>query len=484
MGAGLGPGAWRLRLVALLGVVLIAAALLIVDRPFILDMDDAYITAVNARALLAGVDPNYGAPALAGATSLFDLAGVALLSLVMSPPAACALFGVLGAIAYLQAVVSLAASYRLTGGQVAILLLLAGFTGFVALQLFNGLETAWGLAAATALIVLARRKSPTRWLAALAGLAPFIRPELAVLAALLGARQAWLRWRSGRARALPAISLDLAVALAAAAPWLAWQWFETGQFVVTTAAAKEAFYAGSAGTFLQRLPRLVALLPVVLGPAVLLVPFARRTSLALALWMFGAVFLAIYWLWFPIEFTGYSFRHDYTLLPVCLWAVCETAEAGGRAARLVIIAALAWTVPSAAASAKAFGDGLAICRDSLALAAWADRALPPGAPVMVLDAGAIAWGSHLKLVDMVGLKTPSSVASQKRWTLASGGRLRGRALAEIARRQGVRYVVAFRGPGYAMNVPQALSAEGYRLSLVRPSPRKRFGYDLFSLAPP
>lgn len=149
--------------------------------------DDAYITLHNASVLLGNMDESYGVPALMGATSTVHAALVALLGLILPLPWALETSAWLGVLAYATGVAQLA---RLCGAAplpAALFNAAALFAGHTSFQLLNGLETglamgavAWGLAMAAA---------PGRHAAlacsAICGLMPFLRPELAALAAML-----------------------------------------------------------------------------------------------------------------------------------------------------------------------------------------------------------------------------------------------------------------------------------------------------------
>src|SRR6185437_14310541 len=71
-------------------------------------------------------------------------------------------------------------------------------------------------------------------------------------------------------------------------------------------------------------------------------------------------------------------------------------------------------------------------RELVNTAMWVDTNVPADAVVLVHDAGAISTFAHRRAVDLVGLKTPSSIEAHRRLTAPSCGRDRPAAIADIA----------------------------------------------------
>src|SRR5258708_7718132 len=178
--------------VALAFIALAVAWVIAIGRPDF-PLDDAYITLHNARVVLEGSDPSYAVPALEGATSSVHLAVLAGLGLVLDLRWASAVACWLAAAAYVAGLGALAWRFALRRVETALLIATGTAAGLVPYHLLNGLETGLALAAVTWAVVLAAGP-PSRALAVLAGLMPFIRPELALLSGLLLADQAWRRW--------------------------------------------------------------------------------------------------------------------------------------------------------------------------------------------------------------------------------------------------------------------------------------------------
>jgi hypothetical protein len=112
-----------LRVVVATLTLVLASVLWCARTPFVFPLDDAYITLHNAQVLRSGQDPNYGVPALIGATSLVHLALVTLATTVVDPPVlASFLVTVLGVLLYAQGLAALAFRYELTAAQSALVI--------------------------------------------------------------------------------------------------------------------------------------------------------------------------------------------------------------------------------------------------------------------------------------------------------------------------------------------------------------------------
>jgi hypothetical protein len=470
---------WTRRLLPLLYTLAVALLWMAsAGRPFYFPLDDAYITLHNARALWAGGDFNYGVSPLVGATSLVHLAIVAALLPLMDPVRADIAVCLSGALLYLWGVERLAFRHGLSLAATAALLLVAAGTASMVFHLCNGLETSLVLAGVTWAILLADREAPSRALCLLAGILPFLHPELGVLSAALLLRQAWRRrTEPGRLRA---IAVDVALALAAASPWLAWSWLETGSVIPNTAAAKVAFFADAQRPLGWKVLTTAWAIVSGIGPAFPALAFARRSSLALALWAFALVFLTASLLLYASGLVGYGGRYVVVLLPACLWALCDWS--GSRRVQAMILAA--WALVSCAGVFQSQRllrtlDGMSA--DEAAAVAWAERNLPHDQTVLVHDAGISAYASTLKLCDLVGLKTPAAMAVHQAMT-GRNEALRGAAIARIAADCRARFAIVHDAPFWSA-VTDDLQQAGWRTQLLRPRGAPG-GYDVYRLIRP
>jgi len=468
--SAIGLQAALLSFIAVLGVALWQGG-----EPWVFPVDDAYITMHNAGALLAGHDDAFSVAPPYGASSPLHLLLVTIARLILSPTLAQFSVGMLGVAAYASGLLVLCRQASLGPISTAIIMLVGTVGGFAAYQLGNGLETGWAMAAVAWAIVLARR-APSRILACLCGLLPFVRPELGLLGATLLARQFWLRRAAGRSSVL----IDLVCAAVAAAPFAIWNIVELGSLLPNTVEAKRAYFAGE-HTVLSLPPAQQAIILWAIGPPSLALLWARNSSLKLALVAFAGGLIVAIAVTLPVALTFNLGRYLAVLIPIGAWGLTEVAH---RPLAWKGIAALnlAWVVFSAPVELVAWRQETARTRDALAVAAWTRTHLPPGSIVLVHDDGAIAEGSNLHLVDLVGLKSPLAAQINEELTLPSKGARFGDAMAEIASSSRAQFaVIQHNAPG--STIPRALALHGWGLVVLRAG-APTIGYDVYRLTPP
>lgn len=456
-----------------LGVTMLALS---VDWPWIFPVDDAYITMHNAQALRLGSDPHFGSPALYGATSPVHLLLVAGMQAIMPPVAGQFLLSVVALCAYLVGVAQLASDARCADWRLGPILAAATLGGATVLQLFDGLEGGLACAAIVWATVFAARP-PNRAVAALCGLLPFIRPELAILGLILLGRQEFIRLRENRKDRWRLIAFDIATAGAVAAPFLLWNLATFGSVLPNTVRAKAAYFANDFGWGLNA--NLVFKFSIMaLGPTLLALAGAARSSLKYALLLFVALFYAGYWMTLPAALAWVSGAYLLPLLAVGIWGFCQIATRKRTFAAITLLT-VAWIALSARAEMASFAAHRAIVSDGLAAGAWLGDHVPATAPVMVHDDGAIAEHNSSTLVDVVGLKTPWAPAIHEQLTGPSRGRLKGDAVDLIARRARIHYLAVMNdGDGFWRSTATALEKHGWRLQMVRPRETPG-GYDIF-----
>lgn len=464
------------RLLVTASILTAAAALWLTGRPFAFPLDDAYITLHNAEALWAGWDANYQTSPLTGATSLVHLAMVALATRVLPGVAGGFLVATLGVLAYGLALLQLANRAAISWPMRAGVVFVGLAANYIPFQLFNGLETAWAMAAVTAAILMATAERPSRWLAVLCGLMPFLRPELAALAGPLMLLQAWRRGSDVRATLL-----DWAAFAAAAAPWLAWSWLAIGQLSPGTLGAKVAFFADAPKAPFVKAATAFGHLVTALGALGLGLLCIRRDKVGLALLVFLVAFVLAFTLALPSSLAHNWWRYPYVLAPIALYGYMTFAQRGGLLSKAVIVVLVAFAVATLPKSIGGIEDGRRLVREADAATAWASGNLPAGTPVLVHDAGVAAFRSRLNLIDLVGLKTPASISAHQRWTLPSQGRAVGKALDEIARQSDARYFIDRCDDPFWSRLSTALAAEGWTLTPVYGADR---GYAVYRLTPP
>lgn len=459
--------------------------------------DDAYITLHNALALRRGVDPNFpGVPALVGATSGAHVLLVALLTTLASPLHALLLAGWIGAWLYALALGRLAAAARL-GWPTSILLTLFGLlVARTPHQLFNGLET--GLAMAGVTFALAEHVGETRddapappraWLPLACGALPSLRPELAALSALLLGLRALRRLRAQpRADALRGVARDALLALAAAAPTALAYLATTGAPLPSTVSAKRHFFAeGCLPPSLKRLWvrwNFVALagLAGYAWRGALLLPLSSVGRVGVA---FGAALALSYYVAFPGALGHYEQRYMYVLVPFLaggLAAALSDRRRIARAAALVLLIVGAdeslWNLPARWTEHAATER---FTREELdGVARWMRANLPRGATVLVHDVGYVSWATTFRLVDIVGLKSPGSLAPHRVHTWPTCGAGRGEAVARIARESRADHLVVLQRWDEIYRFVESLRARRWTVTPLR----TEGAYRVFRIAPP
>lgn len=428
---GTGNGEFIPLIFAGLAVVVILAA-----WPRLFPFDDAYITLHNARSLLHAGDPIFHVSPLVGATSAVHLACIAAVGMLLPLPTASLLVGAVCTGLYAYGLWRLKRHWAV----VAIGLL----AGYVPVQLLNGLETSMALAAIVWAFVLADNKR----LPLLLGLMPYIRPDLLFIAAPLAVRQ--MRHNPVRV---------VALSILAAGPFAMWSFLATGLPFPNTAGAKVAFFAEHAEPILTKVSKIFEAL--VMSSVVILAPGLIGLTRLKAGWcglVYMTAVLCIALIWLPGSIFWNDFRYLAPFVPILCYGLSALS---GRI--LIVIAA---------ASALIGGIALSDLRSLLrGQASWFQAAaavskLPPGSTVMVHDIGVVAWANpHVRLVDVVGLKTPSSVETMKhsdvgpcRW---------GKALDQIARESRAQYVVVLQKPFWRC-IGDNLRSAGWTLTPIAP----------------
>ncbi|MEQ1728189.1 MAG: hypothetical protein ABL982_07380 [Vicinamibacterales bacterium] len=400
--------------------------------------DDAYISLHSARHLGEAADPSYtSSKPMTGATSPLH---VFVLSAVMRAgvPPLWAVEGVtwLGAAAYLAGMASLILRRVSSKRDRILLMALASIVCHTPMQLANGQETGWSMAAVTWGLNWVDTDARTRWrLPVLAGIMPWLRPDLLVFSAALVVQ----RWRSARDR----FFLDAGVTAFLVAAWLLADEHFVGALVPNTLTAKRHFFA------VYALPwHFIALMVVyrsiqfvgATGPAVIgLIHALREEADRLAALSFIAVYGAI-GLSAAIALDHNFFRYLHPLgVPAIIAGLCAMSAA--RQALPAFWKSI-WPLFLAASVLYAvvylprrWGDfrraQVVFAGMQGSVAKWLN-ANAPDAVVLVHDAGFLSEFTRTRLVDLVGLKTPRAAALHRSITGPSAGADRPEAIHRLA----------------------------------------------------
>lgn len=457
----------------LLSIAILAAYSL---TPPLARLDDAYIALHSARVVLSGHDPTFGVPALVGATSPVYVALLtAILSIgITAGDAALRLANALGIVAFAAAVWYLGRTLGLALARRVALVAVALGSGIVVMfNLTNGLETGWAMATLTFGIASARAGRVVLTACA-SGLLPFFRPDLAPASVIVLGYAIHGRSRAEQVGAV-------AVALSVAAPWLLWTRLDTGAWITQTARAKQLFHAEGCRPWIEKGVTvlratgtdLAQLFPLSLGVVALFRDKLGRAGLIAILASAMAYFIA-----FPGGLEQPYFRYLTAILVpwLCLGSALSLSRVPASVAAGVAIAAIV---------AQAFpgrDQNAWFSTEVKETAEWIDAQLPKSAILLVHDAGGISEFAHHRAVDLVGLKTPSSIAAHERWTWPSCVAERGTAVSHIARNSGADYFVAM--TGWDEFLRPHLIAGGFRLTPLRQPPDGPGGYTVYRMDPP
>jgi hypothetical protein len=440
----------------------------------------------NAQVVLSGEDRNYpGVPALVGTTSIIHLAFVTGLMLILPPEPASFTVNAFAVLFYALGLARLAFCLGAAPAVAALAVWIGTLSGYGLFHLFNGLETGLAMAVMVWALVFALSPTPTWQLPLLCGLMPFVRPELAALSALLMVRQAWGHW--AQTGAVKAVVRDGVLAFLAAVPWLVWAWLDTGHLLPATISAKGAFFAEGGMPWWKKLKFMAsAMNAMTLVPAFLGLVFLWRSSAALVVCVFFGTFMAAYYIQLPGALHHNHFRYLQILAPLSTFGLMMATRDDNRVrGHLPIIVASLLTVATLAFSWKAYETDLAHTRrDSAGMADWINENLSPDARILIHDAGYIAFATQFELIDLVGLKTLSSISYHQRWTAPTNGAGRGEAIHQVALSSNPTHAVILNdADAFWGAAADALRQRGWLLEAIRPAPQVE-GYAVFRLTAP
>jgi len=434
--------------------------------------DDAYIHLEFARSLAAGHGFAFDGTVVDGDTApLWVLLLAAMHSLLPDWLAAGKLLTILGAIFGIAGVYAFA---RRLGSSLlpardadvfpAAIVLLVAVNPYTCYWIFSGMEPIAAAGLACWAILAATRPSPSApvFLAGcfLAGIAPLLRPEMFLLAALL-LLPLLDQWRSLRAPPFNRWFLFAAGLLLLAGPQLLWSLYSLhafGHLLPNTVAAKRAAPGDSVvirvvKVYLLGLPALLLGLPAALGCLLRLrksrgrslgsnaIPKAslpRRPSLSLAGWLF-LLWTAITLLFYIVNHTYVQSRYALLTAPGLMTVVLALALfAYPRCGRALCGFALLWSVAMSVAVVRPFLRNKEInCRTSRDMALFIRDRIPAAAPVAVYSIGEIAFVSQHPIVDTGGITRPGAVPYLN---------APPEAMLQWARSQGAQYDISGKAP--------------------------------------
>jgi hypothetical protein len=409
--------------------------------PPVFTTDDTYIALHAARLLFDATDPAYpGVPPLTGATSLVHVLMLRAFMFVLSPIWATELVAWLGTVAYLAGAAALIV-HRVasTWGRLSCMAIAASLGGTIG-HLSSGQETVLAMAAVMWLLYWLDTDSPgERRVPLMAGFLPWIRPDLGLLTLTIAVSRRRTFVRDSVLIALAVLPCVLIYQLAIGRP------------LPNTVAAKIAFFGFAVlplGT--KIILACLWLLPWLLlqiGLSTLGLRWAwhersdRPVLVALGLFLCGVIVAG------PNVITHNDYRYLHPLMVPTI--IAGLATWAGRPHRpglgpLVLGICLLWPLANFSSKLQMIARNVEIvvtAQDEIAT--WLNTHEPTGVRVLVHDAGYLSEYSHAQLIDMVGLKSPTSIPAHQRWTAPSQGKDRPMAVHRIACESDPKYYVAF-----------------------------------------
>ncbi len=456
-------------------------------------LDDAYISLHSAQVLHWGGDPNFpNVPPLAGITNAPYTSLLWALLPFMPPLVALEAASWLGVLCYALGLVALGRAFRLPLLAVLALTALGLTIAKVPYQLLNGVET--GMAMGVTAWILALVRSNTAWsrraAALLCGVAPFLRPELIALCGLvlLAVFVEDSRQQGSILQAVRHSAPLWAVALLAALPWLLWYGVSTGSVIPLTIAAKRFFFADGCAPSDYRwnlLEMAVRLFVAVFGIVLVALVFLARSTLGRLAAVFLPVFFLVYYEQLPSALLHYQGRYTYVLVPLLFFGLAsglgDRVVGARRAACVLLVLSCLQTAVRFSFHWNQFLQHRDQATRSLtSVAAWTSANLPPGATLLIHDAGYISYATRFHLVDFVGLKTPSSIDYNRRYTYGRCGAGPAFAVSEIARQSGAEYLIMTDDWDNVFRVTPGLRMLGWRVEEINRSA----DYHVFRLMAP
>jgi hypothetical protein len=483
--------AQRTWIVAGVATVLACAWMVWLGSP-VFPLDDAYIVQHAVEGLYAGHDTRFpDARPLTGSTSPLHVFLIASIAWLVSVEWAQMIVAGLAAVLYVAGAFHLSmragASLRWAAG-VALLAVMAGHSVH---QVFNGLETGLAMAAVIwALVWFFEPRPVSYWRYALLGVLPWIRPELAALSGLLALRAVWAEWQNDPR--LPAIwmarmGLGLLLGVLPVAALLLVNGYP---LIANTVSAKANFFAEGCRPVVEKMHTaswivrdFILLFGLgSIGFGLLMVSRFRWIGL-----VFVVAFLAAYMARLPGALWHNYFRYLHVLLPLAIagWALLPlvAGDRVRRAGAAVLTVSVGFAAVAFPASLQTYSRSLDVTRNELAgVAEWVAQNVPRDATILIHDAGYISRVGTQPLVDLVGLKTPTSSVVHAETTYATCSR-DPRSIDRIARAGKATHMVLLPHWDELFSLSDGLRASGWTVTRLDVA-RTNALYHVYTIAPP
>jgi hypothetical protein len=274
----------------------------------------------------------------------------------------------------------------------------------------------------------------------------------------------------------------------AAAPWLIWYGISTGALIPQSVEAKRIFYAEGCAPAAYRWALTTIGLRVFLagvGFFAASMVFLVRSILGRCVLLFVPLFLFAYFKSLPGGIFFNQSRYAYVLMPVFLlglvFGLSDRSRWIQRVAYVLFGLCCVQTTqqfPETWAQFRRDRDFLTGSLDSVA--EWSNEHIPSDATLLVHDAGYMSYATNFRLTDLVGLKTPSAIDANRKWTYASCGGERTRAVSQIAESSKADYLIVADDWDRGFGITAGLRNMRWRVEEVGPPGY----YHVLRIAPP
>lgn len=453
-------------------------------------LDDAYIVQHTVDGILNGGDNRFlDSKPMDGATSPAHILLTLILSTVAPTIWAQVLAMTVGIVLYVTGIYSMVRGEGVDAPWARILTAYSVMLGLTLLQLLNGLETALAMAAIAWTLFLFRNPRPANPLAyALLGALPFIRPELIALSGLFYLRSAWAV-KCLELSNKEQVKIATFCALGAV-PFMLFLAATTGSVVPNTVAAKLYFFAEGC------LPNSTKYSLAVGATSVFLTYLGAGSLGFIALLLTGSRwitigFIVIFWLTYSARLPGAlhhnEYRYLHILIPLAIfgWAAWLANKSCWirRSAKVILFFAVIGAAVDLAIPWRKYTNGLNFSKHELHdVSIWAANHVPANDVILIHDAGYISTIGSQPLVDLVGLKTASSVEIHRRSTWATCSR-RPEAIHEIALAGNAKYMIVLTDWDRIFKLTAALKKFNWAVDRADPE-RGGSSYKVFRITPP
>lgn len=389
----------------------------------IFTLDDAYIVQHSVNNITSFKDESLfiDSSKNSGLTSLVHVSLVSLLSFFINVNWSQFIVASSSFMAFLLLVFSYSLKLNKNLFLSFLVTLIAATSGFIIEQTYNGLETTLLICAVTGALYLFRNGCPDHRLSfILLAIMPFIRPELAVLSFILFVRSFLDAKENKKIDEFKKGFLVLTISTLLIASYSIAM---TGGVLPNTAGAKKYFFAEACQSnqiknnfiFTGIWDFLLSLGLLSIGLIGIL--FTRFKFVFLA---FAVIFYSIYYMELPGGIHHNFFRYQYVLYAFAIVGIIEFVALQKN--KKVIIAATTIILISSLFSLNQnldqFKKSISFTKnENFTVGEWIKNNVAKEDVVMIHDAGFISNISNNKLVDLVGLKTNTSVEINKetRW---------------------------------------------------------------------